>query len=79
MSNKLQPCSLQCVFVGCSDKHRGYRCLHPPTGRLYISRHVIFHEDQIYYAAAPLSISSPPLAIVPVDFLPNQPTQPQVP
>lgn len=44
-SNKLQPRSLQCVFVGYSDHDRDYRCLHPPTGRLYTSRHVVFHED----------------------------------
>ena len=37
-SHKLQPCSLQCVFLGYSLLHCGYKCLHIPTGRLYISR-----------------------------------------
>jgi len=44
-SNKLQPRSLQCVFMGYSLRHKGYKCLHIPTGRLYFSRDVIFQED----------------------------------
>jgi hypothetical protein len=43
-SHKLQPRSLQCVFLGYSLLHRGYKCLHLPTGRLYISRDVVFLE-----------------------------------
>jgi hypothetical protein len=44
-SHKLQPCSLQCVFLGYSLLHHGYKCLHIPTNRLYISRDVIFLEN----------------------------------
>jgi hypothetical protein len=40
-SHKLQPRSLQCVFLGYSLLHRGYKCLHIPTGRLYTS-----HDDR---------------------------------
>jgi transposase InsO family protein len=36
-SHKLQPCSLPCVFLGYSLRHKGYRCLHINSGRLYIS------------------------------------------
>ena len=43
-SHKLQPHSLQCVFLGYSLLHRGYKCLHLPTGRFYISRDVVFLE-----------------------------------
>ena len=43
--NKFNPCSLKCVFLGYNEKYKGYRCLYPPTGRLYISRHVIFDES----------------------------------
>ena len=39
-TNKLQPRSLECVFLGYSSRHKGYRCLNIATGRLYISRHV---------------------------------------
>lgn len=43
--DKLQQRSLPCIFLGYSDKHKGYRCLHNPTGRVYISRHVVFQES----------------------------------
>ncbi|KAI5337531.1 hypothetical protein L3X38_016802 [Prunus dulcis] len=68
VSNKLQPRSLECVFVGYSDRHRGYRCFHPPTGRFYTSRHVVFHEDKFYYfvpVAAPTPAPSCTFDIVP--------------
>ena len=44
-SHKLQPRSLQCVFLGYSFLHHSYKCIHIPTGRLYISRDVIFLEN----------------------------------
>lgn len=33
----------KCVFRGVSGQHKGYRCL-SSTGRLYVSRHIIFNE-----------------------------------
>ena len=48
-TNKLQPKSLPCVFIGYSIKHKGYKCLYPPTGRVYISRHVVFDEAVLPY------------------------------
>jgi len=75
INKKLQPRSLQCVFVGYSDRHHGYRCLHPPTGRLYVSRHVIFHEDQLYYAVVSKHVQLSDLVVVLVGFLPNPPAQ----
>ncbi|KAK8943259.1 hypothetical protein KSP39_PZI009122 [Platanthera zijinensis] len=37
--------SIHCIFIGYSSTHKGYRCLHFPTGRIYISRHVTFDES----------------------------------
>ncbi|KAM1550335.1 hypothetical protein ACFX10_042608 [Malus domestica] len=44
-SNKLQPKSKSCVFLGYSLNHQGYRCLDVSTRRVYLSRHVLFDED----------------------------------
>ena len=43
-AHKLQPRSLPCIFVGYSLLHKGYKCLHSSTGRIYISRDVIFKK-----------------------------------
>jgi GAG-pre-integrase domain len=42
--HKLQPRSLPCVFLGYSLDHKGYKCLHIESGKLFISHHVIFDE-----------------------------------
>nr|KYP63467.1 Retrovirus-related Pol polyprotein from transposon TNT 1-94 [Cajanus cajan] len=39
--NKLQLRSQECVFLGYSTSHKGYKCL-APTGRIFISKDVIF-------------------------------------
>jgi hypothetical protein len=44
-TNKLEPKSLPCVFLGYSYKHKGYKCFYPATDRIYISRHVAFDEN----------------------------------
>jgi hypothetical protein len=48
--NKFTPKSYPCVFLGYSPIHKGYRCLHPPSKRVYLSRHVIFDEKIFPYA-----------------------------
>jgi hypothetical protein len=50
--------SQQCVFLGYSLNHKGYKCLHPPTGRIYISRDVVFHES-IFPFSSSSSVSKP--------------------
>ncbi|KAF7814697.1 Retrovirus-related Pol polyprotein from transposon TNT 1-94 [Senna tora] len=42
--------SAKCTFIGYSLQHKGYKCLHP-SGRIYISRHVHFDENDFPFAA----------------------------
>jgi len=37
--------SKQCIFLGYSNQQKGYHCLDFATGRVFISRHVVFYED----------------------------------
>jgi hypothetical protein len=59
-SNKFQPRSVRCLFLGYSPLHKGYKCLHLPTNRLYISRDVIFTESEFPYTStlSPLESNS---------------------
>ncbi|CAL5391000.1 unnamed protein product [Camellia sinensis] len=43
--HKLQPRSIACVFLGYIPSVKGYRCLDSSTGHIYVSRHVVFHEN----------------------------------
>lgn len=42
-THKFQLHSTKCVFLGYSEHHKGYKCL-SSSGRLYISRSVVFNE-----------------------------------
>lgn len=42
--HKFDPKTIICVFVGYSDRHKGYKCFHPSSKKLFISRHVVFDE-----------------------------------
>ena len=63
MQNKFDPKSLSCVFLGYNEKYKGYRCLYPPTGKIFISRHVLFDENSFplgdIYSDHHKEISSP--------------------
>jgi hypothetical protein len=43
--HKLQFRSKECVFLGYSNLHKGFKCLDVATGRIYISQDVIFDEE----------------------------------
>lgn len=49
MSDKFQPKSYPCVFVGYSSLHKAFRCYHPPSRKICISRHVVFDENVLPY------------------------------
>jgi hypothetical protein len=44
-AHKLEPRSIDCVFLGYSSLYKGYKCLDLTTNRVYIFRHVIFDEQ----------------------------------
>ena len=48
--HKLEFLSTQCVFLGYSNLLKGYKCLEVSTGRIYISRDVIFDETIFPFA-----------------------------
>ena len=47
--HKLEPWSKYCVFLGYASHYKGYRCFDPTTGLVYVSCHVLFHEDVFPY------------------------------
>ncbi|KAH0766684.1 hypothetical protein KY285_002555 [Solanum tuberosum] len=50
-SNKFSPKTYPCVFIGYNSLHKGYSYYHPPTMRVYISRHVMFDENTLPYVS----------------------------
>jgi histone deacetylase 1/2 len=57
--HKLDFQSKDCIFIGYSIGHRGYKCLDFSTDRIFVSRHVVFDENLYPYTAPkPLNPSS---------------------
>ena len=50
-SHKLSFHSKQCVFLGYSSHHKGVKCLDVSTGRVYVSRDVVFDENVFPFAS----------------------------
>jgi transposase InsO family protein len=61
--HKLAFKSKQCVFIGFSPHHKGYRCLDPVTHRVYLSRNVVF--DELLFPAQLRSLLPPPRILAP--------------
>ncbi|GAA0171887.1 hypothetical protein LIER_25821 [Lithospermum erythrorhizon] len=59
---KFQYRSILCIFTGYSPQYKGYQCLHLPTGRVYISRHVVFDESIFPFTQDALSTNSSSLS-----------------
>jgi histone deacetylase 1/2 len=49
-SRKLEFRSKRCTFLGYSTSHKGFKCLDIATGRIYISRDVVFDENIFPFA-----------------------------
>ncbi|RVW13483.1 Retrovirus-related Pol polyprotein from transposon TNT 1-94 [Vitis vinifera] len=73
-SNKFQPRSTPCIFLGYAPSHKGYLCLNPTTNRVYISRHVVFAETTFPFQALSLpSQQSYHIPVTPTFPLPPSP------
>ena len=46
------------MFLGYSPLHKGYKCLHVPSNRVYISRDVVF-DELVFLFSKLSSIESP--------------------
>lgn len=60
VDHKLQPRSIPCIFLGYHPSYKGHRCLDSSTGRIYISRHVLFDEFLFPFASPSVSSVPPP-------------------
>lgn len=56
-NHKLEFRSIECTFIGYSQNHKGHKCL-APSGRLFISKYVLFNEFSFHYQNQTFSASS---------------------
>lgn len=78
MSNKLQPRSTPCIFLGYAESQYGYLCLDPTSQKIYTSRHVQFFDHIFPYPT--LSQTSPNLPLeIPQPVIPLHTTIPITP
>lgn len=56
-SHKFNFHSTKCVFLGFNNSHKGYKCL-SPTGKIYLSRHVVFNESEFPFYSSFLNKSN---------------------
>ena len=67
--HKLEFRSTQCVFLGYSNLHKGYKCLEVSSGCIYISRDVVF--DETIFPFSKLHPNARALLRAKIDLLPD--------
>lgn len=50
LRHKMDKKAVRCVFVGYDLEKKGWRCMEPNTGRIYVSRNVIFDEHSAWWS-----------------------------
>ncbi|KAI0516474.1 hypothetical protein KFK09_009149 [Dendrobium nobile] len=71
--HKLQQTAKPCIFLGYSDKYKGYRCLDAEHNRIITSRHVKFNELSFPFSCNVPVPDPPPGDIYPYLLIPTSP------
>jgi hypothetical protein len=52
LRHKMEKKAIRCVFVGYDKERKGWRCCNPNTGKIYVSRNVIFDENSSWWSSS---------------------------
>ncbi|KAJ0771566.1 putative RNA-directed DNA polymerase [Helianthus annuus] len=51
LRHKMEKKAICCVFIGYDSQRKGWRCSDPSSGKVYVSRNVIFDEQSSWWSA----------------------------